>query len=412
MSRAAWHGDSRSGPCLPAQAWSGYSADGASASGKRSLCPDQSEADVAGTSIGSVVAAERRPNSPSESVPAATPAHPVRPRDWTGRIRHWTSRILPVPVCSPFPNVSQHVVQPPPVRPLQGNRMRPIPASPSKVPRHLLQLPVSRLRRTRSRGVLPLGLCRQSIQIPLPWLSSVQSPDVLLNVVPRHVLDRAPRAALLELRWILLKHQRLPISLGDLELAHPKSLADPYHMLALVLETVLLTFRRTHEKAPRRDPCELHPQRVCPRITRLSQRVARFFQLPLLFQQRLRPCHPQARLRQFSVPCDERQCPNCESWIPSASQGFPIADPRQHETILRLLWAHFDAADGVLFTRGFGRLLVGCRSGFSRIRGLTSAVRFRERLWNCGRRLLQTHFEGAIVVPPRLGLGRPVLVAW
>ena len=57
--------------------------------------------------------AERRPTLLGETAPTAATAHAAPARCRPRRVGHCTSRIISIPILTPLPNISVHVIQPP-----------------------------------------------------------------------------------------------------------------------------------------------------------------------------------------------------------------------------------------------------------------------------------------------------------
>ncbi len=74
----------------------------------------------------------RRPALASSGVPAAAPEYPIRAPTRPPRIDQRTRWIITVPILTPLPNVSVHVVQTKSVRLFQTNRMSGFSAVPTK----------------------------------------------------------------------------------------------------------------------------------------------------------------------------------------------------------------------------------------------------------------------------------------
>src|SRR5215472_18939367 len=122
-----------------------------------------------------------------------------------------------IPVAYPLPDVTQHVIKSKRVRSFLANRMRRA-AGVVLVPGDQLQRSVARRGVAAARGVLPLRLCRQAVQVTV-FVVLAEGLAELARVFPADALDRQLRP--LKVTWIGLGN-RLILLLRHLVLADLK----------------------------------------------------------------------------------------------------------------------------------------------------------------------------------------------
>ena len=95
--------------------------------------------------------------------PASTAQDAVIARCWALRIRHRIRRITPIPIRTPLPNISMHIIKAPTIRLQLSDRMCFCIAI-HTIPSHFIQDSSSRICFSTScpAGIFPFGFCRKS----------------------------------------------------------------------------------------------------------------------------------------------------------------------------------------------------------------------------------------------------------
>ena len=84
---------------------------------------NRTEPNAAAPDARCVAVAVRRPAAPGAAEPAAPANHAVRARSRTSRVSYIPSRIITIPIRTPFQHIPVHIVQTPRIRALRLHRM-------------------------------------------------------------------------------------------------------------------------------------------------------------------------------------------------------------------------------------------------------------------------------------------------
>src|SRR5947207_7153829 len=218
-------------------------------------CQHHPETDIAGLAL-RVEVPTRRPAFSPLAAPTAAAEHAVRARCRSLRIDGAPAGIRPVPVLAPLPETAVHIIQAPRVGQLLPHRMRRA-AAVVQIPRVLGQarvawiIAMAEARRGPSpAGILPLRLCRQSIDAVGPDQPRSPFPlrepsTVIRGIFPTHRLHRPVEVAG-EYARLAASHPQI-IGLGHLVFAHVKALGQRHHGLrTFVVEAVHFVCRAAH----------------------------------------------------------------------------------------------------------------------------------------------------------------------
>ena len=151
----------------------------------------EAEAKIVVPEVRTEVVAIRRAAVPRTVVPAPATVHAARPTHRTCRIILCIATVFAIPVLTPFPNISTHVVDAKLVGLLGRYVMRGIAAI-VRVPTNLMQVVTSAVLImlgvvATSRCEFPFSLCRQTEGLAG---TAVQLTDEFLTVVPRDTFYR------------------------------------------------------------------------------------------------------------------------------------------------------------------------------------------------------------------------------
>ena len=120
---------------------------------------------------------------PHVSVPCSSAHHPepafCRP-SWIG-FRALTVVVGAIPVPAPLPNISEHVVQSPGIRPLGSHNMSPA-LRVGPVPSDFIEIADVPIADTGSRSIFPFSLRRKPVQVRAA--SAIQGRNELASRIP------------------------------------------------------------------------------------------------------------------------------------------------------------------------------------------------------------------------------------
>src|SRR6266496_2535685 len=148
-----------------------------------------------------VVEAPRRPAVLRSGEPTAGPPHTVRSRSRPLRIRQAPAQIWAIPIPTPLPHVSRHVIQAPRVRQQLSHRLRHVETV-VEIPGVVVQIGIARIipvieprGRASPTGILPLRLRRQAVNTVRrypPGSSLLRRPPrtIIGRIIPTRLLHR------------------------------------------------------------------------------------------------------------------------------------------------------------------------------------------------------------------------------